>query len=72
MSYIIVVIDDGKESWKKYYNNCIDAVDDFKKFQDVGTAEIDRTITLIEPNDKLHTKTFIRPGLEGKLFLSYK
>jgi hypothetical protein len=67
MNYVIVVIDDGKESW-----NCVDAVNDFHKFTDHGLAELDRTITLIEPNDKLHTKTFIRPGLEGKLFLSYK
>lgn len=72
MSYAIVVIDDGKETWQQHYDNCIDAVNNFHKFTDHGVAEVDRTITLIEPNNKLHTKTFIRPGLEGKLFLSYK
>lgn len=72
MIYTIVVIEDGKQSWKKDYTNCIDAVNAFNKFVDHGMAVIDKTITLIEPNDKLHTKTFIRPGLEGKLFQSYK
>lgn len=72
MSYTIIVIDDGRESWQQHYDNCIDAVDNFYKFTDHGVAEVDRTVTLIEPNNKLHTKTFIRPGLEGKLFLSYK
>ena len=72
MSYIIVVIEDGKESWKKEYDNCLDAVNAFNKFVDHGMAYIDKTITLVEPNNKLHTKTFIRPGLEGKLFQSFK
>lgn len=61
MTYTIIAITDGKETWKKSYNNCVDAVHEFDKFKDHGTCVFDYTITLVEPDGKLNTKTFLYP-----------
>ena len=61
MSYTIIVITDGKESWKKDYENCVDAVNAYNKFTDYGFAKLETLITLIEPDMKIHTKIFRAP-----------
>jgi hypothetical protein len=61
MGYTIIVITDGKESWKKDYTNCVDAVNAYNKFVDYGFAKLETVITLIEPDMKIHTKIFRSP-----------
>ena len=61
MNYTIIVITDGKESWKKDYTNCVDAVNAYNKFTDYGFAKLETLITLIEPDMKIHTKIFRAP-----------
>ena len=58
MNYTIVVITDGKESWKKDYTNCVDAVNAYNKFVDYGFAKSETVVTLVEPDMQIHTKIF--------------
>ncbi len=64
MSYTIIVITDGKESWKKDYDNCVDAVNAYNKFSDYGFARLETLITLVEPDMKVHTKSRTRSGVD--------
>jgi len=56
--YTIVVITDGVKTWRKELDNCVDAVASYNKFVDHGLASNYTLVSLIEPNGKLHTKTF--------------
>lgn len=58
--YTVVSITDGKETWKKTYDNCLEAVEAYNQFVDYGFAKLEQIVTLVEPNGKLHTKIF--PG----------
>jgi hypothetical protein len=60
MSYHIVVVTDGQETWKKDYDNCLMAVHDFDKFVDVGCSGFGQLIYLVEPDGKTHQKYFSR------------
>lgn len=60
-TYSIFVLTDGKETWKRNYDNCVDAVNSYNKFVDHGFCTFDLTVTLVEPSGKLHTKTFLYP-----------
>ncbi len=60
MSYHIVVIADGRETFKKDYDNCLEAVHDFDKFVDVGCSGFGQLIYLIEPDGNTHKKYFSR------------
>jgi hypothetical protein len=60
MSYHIVVVTDGQETWKKDYNNCLQAVHDYDKFVDVGCSGFGQLIYLIEPDGTSHQKYFSR------------
>jgi hypothetical protein len=59
-----------EKKWEKTYNNAYEAVKDYISYVDWGFAAYGKTITLTEPNGKTHTKTFIKPGAEGKLSVS--
>ena len=61
LMYEVIAIEDGREKWKRSYDNCVDAVNAYNSFRDHGVCVFDYTITLIEPNGKLHTKTFLYP-----------
>jgi hypothetical protein len=63
MNYTIVVITDGEESWKKHYDNCVDAVNAYNKFTDYGFAKFETIVTLIEPDMKIHTEVFRAPSV---------
>lgn len=60
MSYHIVVVTDGRETFKKEYDNCLKAVHDFDKFVDVGCSGFGQLIYLVEPDGKTHQKYFSR------------
>lgn len=59
--YTVIAVEDGREKWKRNYDNCVDAVNSYNSFKDHGLCVFDYTITLVEPNGKLHTKTFLYP-----------
>ena len=59
--FSVVVITDGKCDWNKNFDNALDAVNCYNKFTDHGTCVNERVVTLVEPNGKLHTKTFKYP-----------
>lgn len=52
-------------SWVGRYDNALDAVDVFNKFNDYGDAKEYRTINLSEPSGKMHTKIFYANGNVG-------
>ena len=56
---------DRSPSWTGRYDNAIDAVDVFNKFNDYGDATQYRTINLSEPSGKMHTKIFYANGNVG-------
>jgi hypothetical protein len=56
---------DRTPSWTGRYDNAIDAVDIFNKFNDYGDATQYRTINLSEPSGKMHTKIFYANGNVG-------
>ena len=60
--YVIKVYEDGAQGKAGYfeYNNALDAVNAFNKFVDLGDAKETRAIYLIEPNEKIHTRMFMR------------
>jgi hypothetical protein len=51
--------------WIGRYDNSLDAVDVFNKFNDFGDAVEYRTVNLSEPSGKMHTKIFYRNGNVG-------
>ncbi len=62
MKYTIVVMADGKETWRESYDDAVKAVHSFDKFVDHGTFCKERIITLTEPNGQAHIKTFYHPA----------
>lgn len=61
---------DGAVTYTKQFDNALEAVKVYESFVDYGFARYEREVGLIEPNGKTHTKTFTRPGAEGKLVVS--
>lgn len=51
--------------WSQRFDNALEAVNVFNKFNDFGDADSYRTINLSEPNGKMHTKVFYRNGEVG-------
>jgi hypothetical protein len=66
--YVIKVYEDGTNGKAGYfeYNNALDAVNAFNKFVDLGDAKETRSVYLIEPNERIHTRMFMR-GEKGVL-----
>jgi hypothetical protein len=66
--YVIKVYEDGTNGKAGYfeYNNALDAVNAFNKFVDLGNAKETRSVYLIEPNERIHTRMFMR-GEKGVL-----
>ena len=62
--YAVTCTNDSNTSadWIGRYNNALDAVDVYNKFNDFGDASEYRTINLSEPSGKMHTKIFYRNG----------
>jgi len=60
-NYTIIVTTDGKETWRKTYDNCIDAVESFNKFVDHGFAREELVVILVEPSGITHHKLFPIP-----------
>ena len=60
--YVIKVYEDGTNGKAGYfeYNNALDAVNAFNKFVDLGDAKETRSVYLIEPNERIHTRMFMR------------
>lgn len=66
-SYSVTATNDSDMSttWIGRYDNALEAVNVFNKFNDYGDANDHRTINLSEPSGKMHTKIFSRNGLVG-------
>jgi hypothetical protein len=62
-TYVIAVANDSETATVYEYDNAIDAVHNYDKYVDYGFAAFARTISLLEPTGKVHTKTFLRPGV---------
>ena len=66
-TFIITVHNDGDYFSSFRYVDALSAVNDFNKFNDVGEAREYRTVNLLEPSGKLHTRNFYRNGdVNGK------
>jgi hypothetical protein len=65
--YSVTSTNDNSTSpeWIGRYDNSLDAVDVFNKFNDFGDAVEYRTVNLSEPSGKMHTKIFYRNGNVG-------
>jgi len=57
-SFLLQVVTDGSVSWSKRYDNAIDAIRAYDKFVDYGFANYLLEVVLVEPNNKVHTKSF--------------
>jgi len=66
-TFVITVHNDGDYFSSFRYVDALSAVNDFNKFNDVGDAKEYRTVNLLEPSGKLHTRNFYRNGnVNGK------
>lgn len=65
--YSVTSTNDNSTSpeWIGRYDNALDAVDIFNKFNDYGDAKQYRTVNLSEPSGKMHTKVFYSNGNVG-------
>jgi hypothetical protein len=62
-NFVITVHNDGDYTSSFRYPDALTAVTDFNKFNDVGDAESYRTVNLLEPSGKMHTRNFYRNGV---------
>jgi hypothetical protein len=44
------------------FNNALEAVNTYNAIKDYGFARYEREAQLVEPNGKVHSKVFYRPG----------
>jgi hypothetical protein len=66
-NFVITVHNDGDYFSSFRYPDALSAVADFNKFVDVGDATNYRTVNLLEPSGKMHTRNFYRNGeVSGK------
>jgi antitoxin component YwqK of YwqJK toxin-antitoxin module len=63
--YALTISYDGKLVQTMRYSDAVEAVHDFDKCVDYGTAKEYAVYNLAEPNGKLHTKTFHTNGTVG-------
>ena len=61
-NYVLTIHYDGNYRSSFRYVDAIDAVHSFDKCVDWGTASEYATYNLLEPNGKMHTKTFYKSG----------
>ena len=61
-NYVLTVHYDGNYRGSYRYSDAIDAVHEFDKCVDWGTANEYATYNLLEPSGKLHTKNFYKSG----------
>ena len=59
--FSVIVLTDGKKEWAHNFDNALDAVNCYNSFIDYGFCLDERVVTLVEPNGKLHTKTYKYP-----------
>jgi len=59
--FTLEIITDGATTWSKRYDCALDAVHAYDKVIDYGFARYEREAVLIEPNGKVHSKTFQVP-----------
>lgn len=67
-NYMITVARDGEDPVRSviFYDNAIDAVKVYESYEDWGFAKDFLTVTLYEPNSKIHQKILKRPpGIEA-------
>lgn len=57
-SFLLQVVTDGSVTWSKRYDNAIDAIRAYDKFIDYGFAKYLLEVVLVEPNNKVHVKSF--------------
>ena len=60
--FMLQVVTDGDVTWSKRYDCALDAVHAYDKVDDYGFARHSREAVLIEPNGKVHSKTFQTPS----------
>lgn len=66
-NYVITVHNDGNYFSSFRYLDALSAVNDFNKFNDIGDAKEYRTVNLLEPSGKLHTRNLYKNGtVNGK------
>lgn len=52
------VVTDGFMTYNKQYTNAVEAIHDYDKFVDYGLAHYLLEVVLVEPNNRIHTKSF--------------
>ena len=60
--FVLTTHYDGNYHSSRRYPDALSAVDDWFRCSDWGFADSYATYNLLEPNGKLHTKTFYRDG----------
>lgn len=61
---VVMVQDQGtvfEKVWTQTFDNALDAVKCYQSFVDHGVCNLERVITLTEPNGKAHRKVFKYP-----------
>ncbi len=64
-TYMIQVVEDGSVTFSRKYDNALDAVHAYDRFNDFGLAKWQREIVLVEPSGKAHGKSFDGPLSRG-------
>lgn len=57
-TFLLHVVTDGVVTYNKQYTNAIEAVHAYDKFVDYGFASYLLEVVLVEPNNRVHTKSF--------------
>jgi len=63
----IEVKNDGEVVWMAFYDNALEACENYVRFKDHGDAKNERVITLKDPDGSKITKTFIRIGVKSEI-----
>lgn len=59
--FMVQVIEDGSCTFSRKYANALEAARVYNSFIDHGMCRYQREIVLVEPNGKVHAKTFKYP-----------
>ena len=57
-SFSLHVVTDGIMTYMQRYNNAVEAIHAYDKFVDYGLASHLLEVVLVEPNNRVHTKSF--------------
>ena len=61
--FMVQVVEDGSVTFSRKYRSALEAVHDYDRFRDYGTARYSREIVLVEPSGMAHSKVFDVPRL---------